>query len=101
MYGGGTFGQQLMKRLVKDRSCVIAGWVDDDYWEYRRCCLNVDPISSVTKLDYDFVLVASLDRGYVANVTSHLKDYGVSENQILFVDVTKEEREKVLEVYLQ
>lgn len=101
LYGGGTFGQQLMKRFVKDHSCEIIGWVDDDYWEYRRCCLNVDPISSITSLDYDYILVASLDREYIKNVSRYLKDFGVSKDKILSVNTTKEERSLALKCYIE
>lgn len=100
LYGGGTFGQQLMKRFVKNRTCEIVGWLDDDYWEYRRCCLNVDPVDQITKLDFDYVLVASLDKGYVAATTRRLRDFGVSESKILSVTTTDEQRKKALKVYL-
>ena len=100
IYGGGTFGQQLMKRFAKNDSCEIAGWLDDDYWEYRRCCLNVDPVERISSLDYDYVLVASLDKCYVAATTRRLRDYGVSENKIISVSTTAEQRNKALKVYL-
>lgn len=100
LYGGGTFGQQLMKRLLKDKSCEIAGWIDDDYWEYRRCCLNVDPINSISSLEFDYVIVASLDKEYVSVATRRLMDYGVSEKKVISVSTTKEQREKALACYL-
>ena len=100
LYGGGTFGQQLMKRFVKNDTCKIVGWLDDDYWEYRRCCLNVDPVELIATLDYDYVLVASLDKGYLAATTRRLKDFGVSENKIIFVLTTAEQRKKALNIYL-
>ena len=100
LYGGGTFGQQLMKRFVKDQSCVIVGWLDDDYWEYRRCCLNVDPIERITNIQYDYVLVASLDKDYVHTVTKRLLNYGVSESSIISVDTTAEERQLALVHYM-
>lgn len=100
VYGGGTFGQQLMKRFLKNQLCEIAGWLDDDYWEYRRCCLNVDPVERICSLDYDYVLVASLDKGYIAATTRRLGDYGVPESKIIFVSTTAEQRNKALKVYL-
>ena len=100
LYGGGTFGQQLMKRFVKNGTCEIVGWLDDDYWEYRRCCLNVDPLEQIAKLDYDYVLVASLDKGYLSATTRRLRDFGVSERKIIFVSTSPEQRKKALNVYL-
>jgi glycosyltransferase involved in cell wall biosynthesis len=101
LYGGGTFGQQLMKRLVKDRKCEVVGWVDDDYWEYRRCCLNVDSVESIIAIDYDYVVVASLDRGYTVKVINRLKDFGISEHKIIIVNTTKKQRTDALKAYLK
>ena len=101
LYGGGTFGQQLMKRFVKDSSCDIVGWLDDDYWEYRRCCLNVDPVETITSIDFDYAIIASLDKTYLKSAIRRLKDYGVAENKILSVDTNKEQRAKALQSYLE
>ena len=101
LYGGGTFGQQLMKRFVKDHNCEIVGWIDDDYWEYRRCCLNVDSVESITTLDYDYIVVASLNPCYIAMSIKRLLDYGVSEKTIISVSTTKEQRAKALACYLR
>lgn len=101
LYGGGTFGQQLMKRFVKDHYCEIVGWVDDDYWEYRRCCLNVDSVESITTFDYDYIVVASLNPCYIAMSIKRLLDYGVSEKTIISVSTTKEQRSNALACYLR
>ena len=100
VYGAGTFGQQLVRRLKNENQCTITTWVDDDYWEYRRCCLNVDPVERISSLDYDYVLVASLDKCYVAATTRRLRDYGVSESKIISVSTTAAQRNKALKVYL-
>ena len=101
LYGGGTFGQQLMKRFVKDNSCEIVGWLDDDYWEYRRCCLNVDSVETITSIDFDYAIIASLDKTYLKSAIRRLKDYGVAENKIISVDTNKEQRAKALQSYLE
>ena len=101
LYGGGTFGQQLIKRFIKDQQCKIVGWVDDDYWEYRRCCLNVDSIDSITTLDYDYIIVASLNPCYIDMSIRRLLDYGVSEKTIISVSTTEEHRAKALASYLK
>lgn len=101
IYGGGTFGQQLQKRFVKDRSCEIVGWLDDDYWEYRRCCLNVDPVETITSIDFDYAIIASLDKTYLKSAIRRLKDYGIPENKIISVTTTEKQRIKALSNYLK
>lgn len=90
VYSAGTFGQQLINRFKESGHCSVVGWIDDDYWEYRRCCLDVDPVDIIAKLSYDYVLVAAVDSAVAENVTSRLLNYGVSRGKILCVTVPKE-----------
>ena len=59
--GAGTFGQQLVKRFEETNFCELVSWIDDDYWEYRRCCLDVNPISILTELNYDYIVIGMVD----------------------------------------
>lgn len=100
IYGAGTFGQQVQKRINLSDSTQIVGWVDRDYWEYRRCCMNVDPISSVMDKDFDYVVIAGLSSSAKLSAMSTLLDYGISPSKILAVDMDKNTRENMLNQYL-
>ena len=94
--GAGTFGQQLVKRFEESKFCKLIAWVDDDYWEYRRCALNVDPIATIFELNYDFVVIGMVDSSSAQRTKERLLDFGVSPSKILALDV----KEDVLETYL-
>lgn len=102
IYSAGTFGQQLVNRFKETDHCQVVSWIDDDYWEYRRCCLDVDPIESIAKLAYDYVLIAAVDMEIAEKVSNRLLDYGVSRERILSVTVPEsmEEREKLLQEFV-
>lgn len=100
LYGAGTFGQQLMRRLQDKRICEIVGWVDDDYWEYRRCCMDVDPVKRAADQDYDCILIANLSCTYADSVKQELLDFGVSSGKILTLQTTKENRDLALREFL-
>lgn len=87
IYSAGTFGQQLVARFKESGHCQLVGWIDDDYWEYRRCCLDVDPVKSIIKLNYDYILIAAIDAKVIENIMQKLFDYGVSYEKILTVSV--------------
>ncbi len=87
IYSAGTFGQQLVNRFNETGHCNVAAWIDDDYWEYRRCCLDVDPVESITSLPYDYVLIATVDGMVAETVEKRLLDLGVSKEKILTVTV--------------
>ena len=98
--GAGTFGQQLVRRFEESNFCNLVAWVDDDYWEYRRCCLNVDPVSSLSELHYDFVVIGMVD-GFLAQRTKNmLIDFGVPLSKILTLDVKDEVVGHFLDQYL-
>jgi glycosyltransferase involved in cell wall biosynthesis len=103
VYSAGTFGQQLVARFKESDHCQHIGWIDDDYWEYRRCCLDVDPIESIIKLNYDFILIAAIDTRVIENIMQKLLDYGVSNAKILTVSIPKKrvDRSKLLSKFLE
>ncbi|MBQ9131944.1 MAG: glycosyltransferase [Clostridia bacterium] len=85
IYSAGTFGQQLINRLKEQSYCSIVGWVDDDYWEYRRCCLDVDAVETITTKSFDYILVATVDSHLAKSIKERLLDLGISEYKILTV----------------
>ncbi len=99
IYSAGTFGQQLVNRIKETKYCNIVAWLDDDYWEYRRCCLNVDPVEIITALNYDYILIAAVDSQLVDRIKRRLYDLGISKNKILSL-VTPKNKEEVLKQFL-
>lgn len=101
VYGAGTFGQQFVKRLRNENKCQLVAWVDEDYWEYRRCCMDVDPIESICDNEYDNVVIANLTPTVIEKMKKNLYDYGVVQKKILTISTTKEQRDKALAIYLE
>ncbi len=101
VYSAGTFGQQLMNRFRETMHCQVVGWIDDDYWEYRRCCLDVDPVESIAAMQYDYVLIASLNGEFSDKAAERLTQHGVAREQILTVSVpeTAGEKEALLQCF--
>lgn len=101
VYGAGTFGQQLVRRLKNEDKCIITTWVDDDFWEYRRCCMDVDPIEQICKVEYDAIVIALIDPVQIEKIKHILYGYGVEEKMIITVSSSQEQRDKALKLYLQ
>ena len=68
--------------------------------EYRRCCINVDSIGEIVNYDYDYVLVAVVDSVASYDMKMKLIDYGVSLEKILRVEISNEDRETKLNIFL-
>lgn len=100
IYSAGTFGQQLVNRFRESGYCSVVSWVDDDYWEYRRCCLDVDPVETIAAAAWDYVLVATVDSALAEKIRDRLLDCGLSRDKILMVRCRQEIREELLRRYL-
>ena len=97
IYSAGTFGQQLVNRFRETGHCRVVGWLDDDYWEYRRCCLDVDPVEQIREMDFDYVLIASVNQAFSEEAVKRLTGYGVNRRRILTVTVPVDaERRRIL-----
>lgn len=101
VYSAGTFGQQLVKRFTEQEHCEVVGWLDEDYWEYRRCCMNVDSVESIASLDYDFVLIATIISDIAEKMKDNLINCGVSKQKILTVHHRNENSNKLIQQYLR
>lgn len=100
VYSAGTFGQQLVNRFRESQHCRVVAWIDDDYWEYRRCCLDVDPVESILCTRFDYVLIASVDCRVARAAKKRLLDFGISESKVLTIECPQEVRRELLEKYL-
>jgi glycosyltransferase involved in cell wall biosynthesis len=100
VYSAGTFGQQLMNRFKESGHCNVVAWIDDDCWEYRRCCLDVDAVESIAGMKFDYVLIATIDCLVADRANKRLLDLGVSENKILTVRCPEELRGELIRKYL-
>ena len=91
----------MVNRINELKYCEIAGWLDEDYWEYRRCCLNVDEIATVKDLEYDYILLATVDSSMAYFYKSKLIEMGVDNKKILSVNCEKSERKAAIDGYLE
>ena len=95
IYSAGTFGQQLYNKLHQSADCTLVNWVDDDYWEYRRCCLDVNPVESLSRGGFDYVLIATLNDVLKEKIASRLLDCGVNKSKILTVTSPDNRHERI------
>lgn len=100
IYSAGTFGQQLMNRIKENDRYEVVGWIDEDFWEYRRCCLDVDSIEALSDMEYDYIFIATVDCKIAQRITQELFDYGVSANKIKYVICPENVREDLIDKYL-
>lgn len=83
IYGAGVFGRKLFEMIMEMGVFKIAAWVDKNYMNIGY---PIQPIDTVLKVEYDYILVA-IKYAHVYNaVKANLIDMGVDERKIVWVN---------------
>lgn len=85
IFSAGSFGQNLYSRHLAKGYYDLVGWFDRDYEQYREEGLDVLPEEAVGKVEFDKIIIASLDYRYVTSTVAYLKQHGVDESKIEYV----------------
>ena len=100
VYGAGTFGQQLVRRIKVEGRCNLVAWIDGDYWEYRRCCMDVDPVDAVNQYTFDKILIANMSEHAIEVIKAKLRDFGIEETKMVSISVAHTTKNKALNYYI-
>lgn len=97
----GTFGQVMYNRLSRIGYCEVVGWYDQDFWEYRRGCMNVDPLGEVGRIPFDYALIAKTNQEDIDKAKNTLAAAGIEEDKILSINCKSLNRDELLSKYLE
>jgi len=92
----GSFGQLLMQSLMKFDMFELVSWIDDDEYESQSAGLPVRSLDSLTELEFDVILIASIDEKYSESMARRLEQLGVPESKISRVRPNFDELEAIL-----
>lgn len=82
IYSSGSFGQHLISSLRKLNYYNIVSWIDEDHIESQIFGLEVNSIDHILEVDFDLVLIASIDEKYTNSAINKLKNLGLANNKI-------------------
>jgi len=83
IYGGGTFGQHMYKKITNNKSYNILAWIDEKYKHYSKLNLPVTGFDKIKSLDYDVIIVALIDENNSNQAVSKLIKHGIDKNKII------------------
>lgn len=86
VYGAGTLGQHLVKRLSFSDKYAVIKWVDEDYQILKTHELNVDSPETICQMAFTDVIIAFLDKDVVLQTKKKLLDKGIPEEKIICTD---------------
>jgi glycosyltransferase involved in cell wall biosynthesis len=97
IYSSGSFGQHLISSLRKLNHYNIVSWIDEDHIESQIFGLEVNSINHILEIDFDLVLIASIDEKYTNSAINKLKNLGLANNKISSFNLNLNQIEKDIE----
>ena len=85
VYGGGTFGQHIYKKIINSNKYNIVGWIDDWHEYYSELKLPVDGFEKLKYLKYDNILLSLIDEDNSNDAVEKLIKHGVPKEKIIQV----------------
>jgi hypothetical protein len=82
VYSSGSFGQRLVKFNKCHEIFTLQKWVDFDYEESRKIGLDVDAIYSVADIDFDSIIIASIDNNFQEWLLREFKLLGINIEKV-------------------
>jgi glycosyltransferase involved in cell wall biosynthesis len=82
VYSSGSFGQRLVKFNKCHEIFKLQKWVDFDYEESRKIGLDVDAIYSVADIDFDSIIIASIDNNFQEWLLREFKLLGINIEKV-------------------
>lgn len=99
VYGAGTLGQHLVKRLTASGRYIIKKWVDEDFETLRNHGLPVDAPESVGNAQYDNIVIAFLNEDISHQIRNRLICDGIPEERIIVSDFQGADAQSVLQKF--
>jgi glycosyltransferase involved in cell wall biosynthesis len=101
IYGGGTFGQHMYKKITNNKSYNILAWIDEKHKHYSKLNLPVTGFDKIKNIKYNNVLIALIDENNSHQAYLKLIKHGVDVNKIIQIPYynQKEDIQKLLLEY--
>lgn len=97
IYSSGSFGQHLISTLQKYKIFSIVAWLDDDHIESQIFGLEVESIDQIKEIEYDLILIASIDLEFSNKVVKQLVKKGVNPDKISIFQLDVSKMEKLIQ----
>ncbi len=85
LYGAGDVGQAYFEQIRMTGYCHIVKWVDK-YWDrYEGLGLQIEPVSKIADLKYDFIVIAVFNIRVAVEISKELAEIGVDKEKIVWI----------------
>ena len=84
LYGAGLVGKSYYIQMQLNRNYDICAWVDKDYQRKSSDFIEIESPDVIDKKEYDYIIIALVDKMTAMQVREYLISKGVDEAKILW-----------------
>jgi glycosyltransferase involved in cell wall biosynthesis len=96
VYSSGSYGQHILSTNVKTSCFEIIKWIDVDFHELNIGGNSVEPISSITNTEFDYLIIATINPSTYASIKIELALMGIDESKIVKINTNEKDISKLL-----
>ena len=98
IYSAGTFGQHVYRKLKYYFGIKNINWYDQDYKQYLKHNLNVESPKNLKLTRHDYIIICSLSKKYIIQVSKELVDIGYEKSRIIEITNTNFDIDKIITI---
>jgi len=83
LYGAGTIGTDFYYQFTDSKRINLVAWVDREFARYRQNGYNVESPGSITKIAFDWIIIAVLDKKTAHQIKEYLILMGIEKLKII------------------
>jgi len=84
LYGAGKVGKSFYKQIAASSYCKIVMWADQNCGILDSYGGEIELPEQIGKADFDYIIIAVLDRGISYEIKEKLLEIGISEKKIIW-----------------
>jgi glycosyltransferase involved in cell wall biosynthesis len=96
VYSSGSFGQHILSTNVKTGFFKIIKWIDVDFHDLNIGGNSVEPIGSTHEVDFDYLIIATINPSTYESIKIELKLLGISEDKIVKINTSEKDISNLL-----
>lgn len=84
IFGAGKVGKDYYDQISKTNNCEIVAWIDNYCGANSGDYMKIDRVETLEKTEFDFVLIASLNKRIADSIINQLDKYNVDRKKIVW-----------------
>ncbi|MCT4629963.1 glycosyltransferase family 2 protein [Winogradskyella sp.] len=83
VYSSGSFGQHILSTNLKTEYFKITKWIDVDFHDLKIGETTVNPISSISNNEFDYLIIATINPSVHKSLKTELELMGINQSKIV------------------